>query len=103
MAGVVCFEVTSDSISLQWTKPEYEGSHSITHYLVHFCSVTDPSVKGKVLATNEHVTVDGLSHQGAASFVFKVKAYSKIEAGVESRESDPIQLSKVHVCWSACI
>ena len=98
--------VTSDSISLQWTKPEYQGSHSIARYLIHYRSVTDPSIKGEVLAINEHVTVDGLSHQGAASFVFKVKASSEIEAGVESRESDLIQLlskAKVHVCWSACI
>ena len=42
----------------------------------------------------ESVTVKGLSHKdGAASFVFKVEAVSKLGVNVESKESDPIRLS----------
>ena len=89
----VVTRVKSDSVTLKWTKPEYEGTHSLTHYWISYCSVTDPRVEGKVMATDECVTVEGLSHKGASSFVFRVKAYSKIEASVESRESDPVELS----------
>ena len=89
----VATRVTSDSITLKWTKPEYGGTHSLTHYWISYHSVTDPREEGKVMAMDECVTVEGLSHKGASSFVFRVKAYSKIEAGVESRESDPIELS----------
>ena len=90
--------VTNDSVTLQWTKPEYVGTLSLTHYKVYYRLDTGPWEKNKFTLTNglkESVTVEGLSHKdGAASFVFKVEAVSKVGViRVESRESDPIQLS----------
>ena len=89
--------ITSDSVSLQWTKPEYQGTLSLTHYVVYHRIHTGRWDKKKLTLTSglqESVTVKGLSHKdGAASFVFKVEAVSKLGVNVESKESDPIQLS----------
>ena len=89
--------ITSDSVSLQWTKPEYLGTLSLTHYVVYHRVHTGRWEKKKFTLTSglrESVTVKGLSHKdGAASFVFKVEAVSKLGVTVESKESDPIQLS----------
>ena len=90
-------DITSDSVTLQWAKPEYEGTHPLTNYLVYYRSVNGPWKRGNVTYTdvsNEHVIVKDLSYKDEASpFVFKVKAVSKSGTTVESRESDPIQLS----------
>ena len=90
--------ITSDSVSLQWTKPEYGVMHLLIHYLVYYRSVTGSWENKKVSITDaskECVTLDGLSREtdGTSSFIFKVKAVSKNGIKVESRESDPIQLS----------
>ena len=89
--------ITSDSVSLQWTKPEYQGTLSLTHYVVYHRIHTSRWDKKKFTLTSglqESVTVKGLSHEdGTASFVFKVEAVSKLGVTVESKESDPIQLS----------
>jgi hypothetical protein len=90
-------DVTSDYVSLQWTKPEYKGSLSLTHYAVYHRVHTGRWEKNKITLTNglnESITVKGLSHRDrAATFVFKVEAVSKLGVTVESRESNPIQLS----------
>ncbi len=90
-------DITSDSVTLQWVKPEYEGTHSLTNYLVYYRSVNSPWERGNVTYTDvskEHVTVQDLSYKDeVSSFVFKVTAVSKSGTSVESRESDPIQLS----------
>ena len=89
--------ITNDSISLQWTKPEYQGYHSCSYYCILYRSVTDPKwEKWEEVTTrnlNEHVEIRGLSSaKKISNYVFKVKAVSKIGAGVESMESDPVKL-----------
>ena len=88
---------TSDSVSLQWTKPDYVGTLSLMHYVVYYRSHLDHWEKEKTSTKSngltESVTVEGLSREGAAAFVFKVEAVSKLGITVEGRESDPIQLS----------
>ena len=89
--------VTSDSVSLQWTKPDYVGTLSLMHYVVYYRSHLDHWEKEKKPTKSnglmESVTVEGLSREEAAAFVFKVEAVSKLGVTVEGRESDPIQLS----------
>ena len=94
--------VTSDSISLKWTKPEYQGSQPLTHYVITYCSVTDPRERGNKKSQEEHVTVKGLSRKDTATFIFRVKAFSKFGAGMESRASNPIELP-VHCHNLMCI
>lgn len=31
--------VTGDHINLRWTKPEFQGSHIVTHYRIHYQSL----------------------------------------------------------------
>ena len=95
-------KVTTDSISLAWKEPQYQGSYSIVHYCVCYHSATNPMEKTVEITTNNELTVEGLSHKSAASFVFKVKAYTnEIDDGTESEESDPIHL--LNVCSSKII
>ena len=89
--------VTCSSISLKWTKPEYQGFHPIQHYSVHYQSVTpNPPDEWQVLRTEgceDNVKVNNL--QSKASFIFKVQAVTEVGSGIISDESDLIQLSRI--------
>ena len=90
--------VTSDSVSLRWAKPEYQGYHSLSHYCILYRSLGDPKEEWEKITTRdskENVEVKGLSLKEITNFVFKVKAVNKIGAGVESIESDLIKLPNV--------
>ena len=98
----VATSTTNDSISLKWTKPEYQGYNPHSCYCVLYRSVTDPKWgKWEEVTTessNEHVELSGLlSTEKVSNYVFKVKAVSRIGAGVESKESDPIKLLNVRL------
>ena len=94
--------ITNDSISLKWTKPEYQGYHSHSHYCVLYRSITDSKWERWEQVTtnglNEHIDFSGLSSaMKISNYVFKVKAVSEIGTGVESKESDPIKLLNVRL------
>ena len=88
--------VTSSSINLQWSKPEYQGSHPIQHYCVLYKSLHGPLAKWRVIqskALDETLEIRRLS-QHDMPFIFKVQAVNNIGAGVLSEDSDPIDLTR---------
>ena len=88
--------VTSHSINLQWSKPEYERPHPIQHYCVHYKSFKGPSAKWKTLqskASKENLEIGRVS-QSESPFVFKVQAVNAIGLGVSSKNSDSIDLKR---------
>ena len=94
-------DVTSDSIQLQWKKPEYQGLHQIQHYLIHYTSLNDihvsagwKTVQSKHFA--EYLEIEGLT-QNQSLFIFKVQAVDAIGAGIQSERSDPIHLRPLSV------
>ena len=86
--------VTSDSICLQWTKPEYQGTYQVQYYCVHYKSDADKTGKLKALQTETSgSTIEVIRLlQRDSPFIFKVRAINHIGAGVESEQSDPIHL-----------
>ena len=89
--------VTDDSVTIQWTKPEYQGLHGLTHYHVYYreCQET----KWEMIVSkcfNEKVEVRELSQRGR-SFVFKVQGVNSIGPCVESEKSEPIKLLHHHL------
>ena len=89
--------VTRDCINLQWTKPEFQGSHIVTHYQIHYQSLGRiQENEWEIELTEgpfEMLEVRGLAQKGT-SFVFKVQAVNSIGLCVESEKSDEIYLSK---------
>ena len=86
--------VTSNSIHLQWSKPEYQGSYPFQHYSVHYKSLKDPSAKWRTVQSKaivENLEIGGLPHN-ETPFIFKVQAVNEIGAGIPSENSDPIDL-----------
>ena len=89
-------DVTSNTVNLQWSKPEYQGSHLIQHYCVHYKSLKDPLAKWRTVQSKafvENMEIGRLS-QNETPFVFKVQAVNEIGAGVSSKESDLIDLMR---------
>ena len=41
--------ITNNSIHLQWSKPEYNGSHPIQHYCIHYKSLKIPMAKWRTV------------------------------------------------------
>ena len=97
--------ITNDSVSLKWEKPEYQGYHSHSHYCIFYRPITDLKwEKLEEVTTVEHVELNGLlSTEKISSYVFKVKAVSKVGAGVESKESNPVQLLNVRLHVIECL
>ena len=86
--------VTSNSIHLQWSKPEYQGSHPIQHYCVHYKSLMDPTGKWRTVQSKalvETLEIGKLS-LNETPFIFKVQAVNVIGTGAPSEVSDPIDL-----------
>lgn len=86
--------VTSNSIHLKWSKPEYEGYHPIQYYYVHYMSLKDRSAKWRMLQSNtivDNLEIKRLS-QNETPFIFKVQAVDLVGAGVPSKISDPIDV-----------
>ena len=85
---------TSNSIHLQWSKLEYEGSRPIQYYCVHYKSLKDPSAKWKTIQSKafaKNLEIKCLS-QNVKPFIFKVQAINAIGPGIPSKNSDPIDL-----------
>ena len=86
--------VTSNSIHLQWSIPEYRGSHPILHYCVHYKSLKVPVAKWRTVQAKafvENLEIGQLSQTGTP-FIFKVQAVNLVGDGVPSEKSDPIDL-----------
>ena len=86
--------VAADCIHLEWSKPEYQGSHPVQHYCIHYKSLKDRSAKWRTVqekASIEYMEIRRL-HQNEMPFIFKVQAVDSIGAGVPSQNSDPVQL-----------
>ena len=86
-------EVTSDSVTLKWSKPEYHGFHPIKCYYVHYQAVFDKPGIWRILQTKcpkESFEIN-LPRNGK-SFLFSVQAVTDIGAGIRSENSDPIEL-----------
>ena len=83
--------MTSDSITLRWTEPEYCGFHMVKYYRVYYRSRTDPHDEWKSIDTDVRpfLTIKNLSQKKA--YTFKVKAVTDIGAGLESKQSDLIE------------
>ena len=87
-------DVSSNSVNLQWSKPEYQGSHPIQHYRVHYKSLKDQSAKWRIVQSKalvENLEIGRLP-QNETPFVFKVQAVNAVGAGILSENSDPIDL-----------
>ena len=88
-------EVTDDSFTLNWAKPEYTGLHPPECYCICYRSTIDHPDKWRMEITeglNEHLVIRNLSQKGSV-FVCKVKAINKVGTGIESKESSLITLS----------
>jgi tetratricopeptide (TPR) repeat protein len=81
-------EVTNDSVTLKWSKPEYTGLHPPTGYRIYCRSTTDRPDTEWMMNTEgpvESLVVKNPStHKGS----FIVQAINEIGAGVMSEESD---------------
>jgi predicted GTPase len=82
-------EVTNDSqtVTLNWSKPEYTGLHPPTGYRIYYRSTTDQSDKWMMSTEGpvESLVVGTLSTDKGS---FIVQAINEIGAGVMSEESD---------------
>ena len=89
--------ITGNSITLEWTEPEYQGIHPIQYYYVHYRSVTDPPGRWKTIKTYNSNTSFEIRKlpRNRTSFLFKLQAVSEIGAGIESETSDPTDLMKL--------
>ena len=89
-------KVTDDYISLWWTKPEYQGFQSVRYYNVHYRAEHDhptqwTTFKAKSSVENIKLRKE-LLPQNVRSLIFKVNAVNDIGNGIDSVESDPINL-----------
>ena len=86
--------VTSNSIRIQWSKPEYQGFHPIQYYSVLYQPFRGPPIKWRTVhskASVEILEIGGLP-QNESPFIFRVQAVNEIGTGVLSEISDPIDL-----------
>ena len=84
--------LTPKSVSLQWTRPEYQGFHPVQCYLVHYQSLNNGLDKWRMVqSVSLTLTIERLS-QKDSPYIFKVQATSSIGVGVQSEISDPIHL-----------
>ena len=87
--------ITHNSILLQWSKAEHQGSnsHPIQHYYVHYKSSTSIGTWRMVQskAFEETLEIVRLPPSGMP-FIFKVQAVNAVGAGVPSENSDPVYL-----------
>ena len=89
--------VTSKAINLQWSRPEYKGSHPIQCYYVHYKSLYDSSAKWRVVQSEdskETLEIRLFQKFNNMPFIFKVQAVNAVGAGVLSETSDPIILAQ---------
>ena len=88
--------VTSDSIELEWTKPE-QGAHNVISYSVYHRSASDPpdhwvQCESKLDQQTSTLTVSELSEY--TPYYFKVRPECEMGVGVESDISEPV-LTKI--------
>ena len=87
--------VTSNSIELEWTKPEQIAHNAIT-YSVFYRSACDPPdhwIQCEVKSDVQTLTVTGLSEY--TPHYFKVRPECEVGIGLESEVSDPIQTKMI--------
>ena len=87
-------EVTTDSVVLTWTKPDYE-IRSLKKYQVYFRSASSKRSEWEIVETTgleERIAVTDLRRRGHM-FVFKVRALSDSVEGLESEESEYVVLN----------
>ena len=86
-----------DAIIVQWTKPEFSGPQSLIHYRVYYRldhkrTWLAETTEGPVEMIK--IQVKKLSQEGSL-IIFKVRAVSKVGSGIESEESDLIELHNI--------
>ena len=93
---------------LQWTKPSYQGFHTIRHYKISYRSVHDRTKVWKTFETEdpmESIVIPNEIIHHNSSLVFKVQPVTDIGCGVDSEESDPVTLrplsTRVIQCYDA--
>ena len=87
--------VTSDSIELEWTKPE-QGAHNVITYSIFYRSANDPPdhwIQHEIKSDMQTLTVSGLSE--CTPHYFKVKPECEVGIGLESDVSDPIHTKMI--------
>ena len=89
--------ITYDSITLEWTEPEYEAFSPTQCYYVHYRSVTDQLGRWKTIRTSNSGTAFEIRKlpRNRTPFIFKLQAISEIGTGIESKYSDPIDLMRL--------
>ena len=77
----------------------------LPHYCIFYRPITDLKwEKLEEVTTVEHIELNGLlSTEKVSSYVFKVKAVSKVGTGVESKENNPVQLLNVRLHVIECL
>ena len=95
--------VTDNSITLEWAEPEYQGFHLIQCYNVHFRSITDPPGRWRTIRTKTSNTTLEMRKlpNNKMPFIFRLQAVNEIGTGIESENSDPINLMKLTVSLSS--
>ena len=86
--------VTSDSITVQWNKPEY-GCENVESHLVRYRCTDDPTKKGEMEftdSTETKLTVTKLTPK--TKYIFKVRPELEVGVGAESEVSEPIETKK---------
>ena len=88
--------VTVDRVTIQWTRPEFEGSCPLRYYSVLYQSTKDPTISWRILQSKcfvEKLEIKQLT-QNRSPFIFKVQAITDVGAGIQGESSDPIDLVK---------
>ena len=85
--------VTSDSIELEWTKPELQGAYNIINYSVYRRSVSDPPdhwIQYEVISDQQMSTLTVSELSECTPYYFKVRLECEMGVGVESDVSEPV-------------
>ena len=78
---VQCKEITKDSVTVQWNKPDYDGGSEILNYTIEYkMKGFDQWSKAKTVASSKHIyTVSNLNEN--QQYLFRVSAANDCGAG----------------------